>query len=779
MNSETYARLAKQQAGMSGILESVRVTGHIRDLACELSVQQNFVNPGERNVEAVYTFPLPHGAVLLNLTAKVGERELRGAVLPKKKAEARYEQAITEGDGAIMLERSDDGICTVNLGNLMLGERATLNYEYAYLLCWQQDTVQFRLPTTIAPRYGSAVAAGYQLHQVPVTDMLEENRFSIKLIVEGLLSGAQFDCPSHAVIVQRKDNATEIALQDQHAFMDRDFVLNMKQTGSNKSAGQVVWDEMSKSHVALASFCPDISGEVLPSICAKIVVDCSGSMNGDSIEQAQAGLQRIMDNLRETDTFNVVRFGNDQCAFFPTCAEAKGRSLRNARRAIDELAADMGGTEMGDALDYAYALKDEGERPPAILLITDGEISNHRDVIRRAVKSGHRVFTVGVGSSVAEEFVRDIAKRTGGACELVTPNENMGDVIFRQFVRMFQPSAVKVDIEWPDKAMWQTPAEIGPVFAGDTLHVFANLGDISAGEAKLILHMTDGREVTQSVDLHESKDQWRALPRIAVAERINEIDDTQNPTLAEALAIDYQLVTKHTNFLILDVKAEDDKAEDLPQLVQVRQMLAAGWGGTSTVGDAVGDCPAVMRCSRASAIDAFDIPTIDAVDIPMFLRKSLDTPVVRSNLSSYSVSDPVMTMSLSAKIVDMLKPARLRRTSMESKDIISLASKAGDQWLSEFLNRILPRLPMTLQKVFQRLVDEEGWGEQEIAAAMLLAIASAIGSKRTSNQLNEAFEAVHPMLLNYIKACIVVSDKKVSWKNAIDCLPSKEMEVTC
>lgn len=779
MNSETYARLAKQRAGMSGILESVRVTGHLRDLACELSVQQNFMNPGEHNVEAVYTFLLPHGAVLLNLTAKVGERELRGAVLPKKKAEARYEQAITDGDGAIMLERSDDGICTVNLGNLMPGERATLNYEYAYLLCWQQNTVQFRLPTTIAPRYGSAIAAGYQPHQVPVTDMFEENHFSIKLTVEGLLSGAQFDCPSHPVAVQRKDNATEIALQDQRAFMDRDFVLNLKQAGSNKSAGQAAWDEMSKSHVALASFCPDISGEVIPGICAKIVVDCSGSMNGDSIEQAKAGLQRIMDNLRETDTFNVVRFGNDPCAFFPACAEAKGRSLRNARTAIDELAADMGGTEMGAALDYAYALKDaEGERPAAILLITDGEISNHRDVVRRAVKSGHRVFTVGVGSSVAEEFVRGIAKRTGGACELVTPNENMGDVIYRQFVRMFQPSAVKVDIEWPGKTIWQTPSEIGPIFAGDTLHVFASLGDKSEGEAKLILHMADGRKLTQSVVLNETEDQWHALPRVAIAERINEIDDTQNSTLAEALAIGYQLVTKHTNFLILDVKAEDDKAEDLPQLAQVRQMLAAGWGGTSTVIDTL-DMPCVLRCSRKSADAGNNVGNdVGIIDIPSFLRKS-GPSVVRSASPGYSVNEPVMAMSLTDKIVDMLKPARLRRTSMESKEILSMVSKAGDGWLSEFLNKILPRLPIALQKIFQKLVDEEGWREQEIAAAILFSIASAIGGKRTSNQLNEAFAKVHLSLLNYIQTSIVVSEKTISWKNAFDCLPSKELEALC
>jgi hypothetical protein len=63
---------------------------------------------------------------------------------------------------------------------------------------------------------------------------------------------------------------------------------------------------------------------------------------------------------------------------------------------------------------------------------------------------------------------------------------------------------------------------------------------------------------------------------------------------------------------------------------------------------------------------------------------------------------------------------------MESKEILSMASKAGDGWLSEFLNKILPRLPIALQKIFQKLVDEEGWREQEIAAAILFAIASAI-----------------------------------------------------
>jgi hypothetical protein len=100
MNETTFGQRTDLHMGLSiDTLESVRVEGHLRDLTCELTIKQTFVNPGKTNIEAVYTFPLPHGAVLLNLEARIGERELRGVVMPKGKAEASYEKAITDGNG--------------------------------------------------------------------------------------------------------------------------------------------------------------------------------------------------------------------------------------------------------------------------------------------------------------------------------------------------------------------------------------------------------------------------------------------------------------------------------------------------------------------------------------------------------------------------------------------------------------------------------------------------------------------------------------------------------
>ena len=69
------------KTSQSQVLESVAVKGHLQGLCLELEVTQTFVNSSKRNIEAIYTFPLPFGAVLLDLTVKIGEKILTGSVM--------------------------------------------------------------------------------------------------------------------------------------------------------------------------------------------------------------------------------------------------------------------------------------------------------------------------------------------------------------------------------------------------------------------------------------------------------------------------------------------------------------------------------------------------------------------------------------------------------------------------------------------------------------------------------------------------------------------------
>ena len=199
MSITTTKSLASALTGIDGervALSDVAVTAVLRDLLAEVTVAQTYRNDERIPIEAVYTFPLPLDAVLLELQVELGGRVLKGVVIPKQDAEEAYEDAIDSGDAAVMLQEIEPGLYTMNVGNLLPGEQATITFTYAITYRWTDDRLRFFLPTTVAPRFGESP---HQPHQVPEASLTVENQFALRVEISGSLRDAQFVCPSHTV----------------------------------------------------------------------------------------------------------------------------------------------------------------------------------------------------------------------------------------------------------------------------------------------------------------------------------------------------------------------------------------------------------------------------------------------------------------------------------------------------------------------------------------------------------------------------------------------------
>ncbi len=737
------------------VLESVAVKGHLQGLCLELEVVQTFVNSSKHNIEAIYTFPLPYEAVLLDLTVKLGEKVLTGSVIAKKQAEADYEDAITDGNSAIMLERADDGICTINVGNLLAGECAEVRYRFSQLLSWQQDSLRITLPTAMAPRYGDPIAAGWQPHQITPHSLLDEYPFSLALDIAHPLSSAMIECPSHTVTITHESAVTHVTLGNKQAWLDRDFILNLTLENSDKDAGQYAPD--GDQYVALASFSPNILTSQIGSVCIKVVIDCSGSMAGDSIKQAKIGMLRILDHLRDEDAFNIVQFGSVAEACFPSCVPATKVFLDKARRYVAIMEADLGGTEMADALKFAYALKEEGDRPASILLITDGDITQHEHIVRQAKYSEHRIFTVGVGSSVAEAFVKNIATSTGGAAELVSPNEEMAATILRQFNRINQPRATSAKILWPNKKMWQSPALISNVFAGDTLHVFAAFTEPPIGDVCLQLILEDGQTLDQKVQLQAQEIQSE-LGRIAAASRIEKMDDNSE-LQATVMAVEYQVISKYTNYLIIEERSDKHMAAGLPIVTQVPHMLAAGHGGTGSVGGTHG----VVQYNIGMQIGNSVIKQsagYEQYDIPAFLRKQADESYFHDLEDDIS---PTINLPVVTVVQDSVIPQHVNTVMSAVFAVVKAAS-----WYKAYLENIRPKLPNELISVLDSLVIKDGLSKETVAAALILAMLSKLENiipRHEKRVLLVALKAENPppTLENYFEAGLILGGQVWVW----------------
>jgi Ca-activated chloride channel family protein len=575
MNLESAAILKAKDDGTVIALQGVRANGRLSGMLLDVSVEQRYRNPAGRNIEVVYTFPLAWGAVLLGFDVTIGGRKLSAVCVEKKAAERRYEKALAKGDSPIMLERAADGLYTVNLGNLMAGEEATITYRYAQPVGAEQGHLRLTLPTVIAPRYGNPRDSGKQPHQVPQHSLHAEYPFSIRIEVVPPLADVRIQSPSHPVTIERKDGSAWIMLA-REAALDRDFILTFDGLPS-LSAAAVASD--GAQVVAMASFCPAL-GE--PQAAApralKMLVDCSGSMQGDSIQVAKRALHEILSRLRPEDTFSLSRFGSSCEHLFDGMQQAQGKPLADAKACLAGMRANLGGTEMEQALAETYRL--EGPADSAdILLITDGEIQATDSLVALARTHGQRIFAVGVGSAPAESLLRSLAEATGGACEFVAPGDQIEAAAVRMFNRMLAPAAGEVSVQWPAEPLWTAGVPVA-LYRGDTIHVYAAFKKQPQGE--VVLRFKSSKEERTSATLHGAAAGSDALPRIAASVRLK---DGLPAAEALAVAVKYQLVTSQTNLIVVHKRAAGEKAQDLPELAIQDQMLAAGWGGTSTVGE--------------------------------------------------------------------------------------------------------------------------------------------------------------------------------------------------
>ena len=389
------ATVLKGVHGEHAVLEEVRAEASINDLLAEVEVTQRYRNHEPTNIDVVYTFPFPTDGVLLGFEVEIGNRKLAGTVVEKPEAKRRYEDAIADGNSAVLLEQAEPGLYTTSLGNLPPGETATIHFRYGLLLRWNGDRVRLAMPTTIAPRYGNPASAGLAPHQVPEYVFDTACAFSVGVVVRGMLKDARFNSASHCVSVEPGANETVVRLAGTQA-MDRDFILEAC-VSRPEVAGALAARDFN-GWTALASFRPETPATGnRQRRCIKIVVDCSGSMGGDSIAQARMALERILDGLHVGDLFEIIAFGSSRRALFGREELVSETTVAQARRFARTLDADMGSTKIGAALDVAYAVRDGPRVLRDLLLITDGEVWGGDEVIARARKSGHRIFTVGVG----------------------------------------------------------------------------------------------------------------------------------------------------------------------------------------------------------------------------------------------------------------------------------------------------------------------------------------------------------------------------------------------
>ena len=601
------------QAGGSAVpLLGVSVEAELKGFAARVTLSQRYRNDGETPLEATYVFPLDEAAAVCGFEAIVDGKVITGKVLEREKAFEVYDEAISAGHGAYLLDEERPDVFTASIGNLPPGKEVVVRLTTVSELRAEGDGLRFTLPTTVSPRYAPAEdrrGVGRTPEEAlnpPVAFRVPYGlSLRVKLDMPSAIRGVE--SPSHPVSIDLDGSRGTVTLGTAETALDRDFVLVVRLAEAARPA-VLVERAPDGTHVAMLTFAPRFGEEgIVATDAAKgeivFVVDRSGSMNGSSIEEARNALQLCLRSLPAGILFNIVGFGSTFEKLFPKSRPYDEKSLAEASAHVKALKADLGGTEILPAL--ASILKQcvpEGALRQ-LFLLTDGQVSNTDEVLAlvREHAATSRAFTFGIGAGASAHLVKGLARAGGGEAEMIAPGERIEAKVLRQLARALAPALGDLRLDWGKAKVKQAPHQVPPVFDGERVVVYGFLEGKVSGDVVLRATAPAG-ELAFPARLETAEaPEGTLLATLAARSLIRDLEEGASPLHNRRgslqgrntkdrvkeeivrLGVTYGLVSRETSYVAVEERADPETGE--MTLVKVPIALTRGWGGLESGGD--------------------------------------------------------------------------------------------------------------------------------------------------------------------------------------------------
>ena len=300
---------------------------------------QRFTNPTQQWVEGVYAFPLPEGAAVDTLKIVIGDRFIEGDIKERQEARIIYEEAAASGQRAGLVEEERPNLFTTSLANIGPGETVAVQIEFQDKARLDNGVWSTRFPLVIGPRYNPKPTFGLTADRtgrsLSVTDPVpDRDRITPPVLhpaheptgTEGLRLPVNFDISleagvpiadissqTHGLVVTKSGaDGARIHLKDGEVPADRDFVLSWKPEPATAPTASLFREQRNGEDYLLAVVNPPAIKTTAQRRDREtiFVIDNSGSMSGDSMDQAKQGLLLALNRLAPTDEFSTTRWNS-------------------------------------------------------------------------------------------------------------------------------------------------------------------------------------------------------------------------------------------------------------------------------------------------------------------------------------------------------------------------------------------------------------------------------------------------------------------------------------
>lgn len=556
-------------------LVCVQVDSTIFEKWCEVKINQVYINSNKSNIEAIYTFPMPHNAEISSFKVKLNDNNIVGEFREKEEAYELYNKEILKGNSGFLLESTRNDIFTISIGNILPDEKVDIEIIYTQEIKQVDNEVRWILPTCIAPRYIpgniTGIKTGYGIHEptdiVPdadyITPPIGDAPYFLKLKINVIdqINIEKIESVSHEINSTIVGENYIITLKDESVPLNSDFVLKIIRREEAFKSLFISESNDDKFGFLSYKFEQDESVDVIQTVQSNeyiFMIDVSGSMQGTKLEQAKLALKIALRNLEENDYFNIISFETRYYLLNNKSLKYSQSSLDKADKWIEKLV-PLGGTEIYDPLKFVLTDSNTGLHK-IILLFTDGEVGNESQIVSliKEYSNSVSIFPFGIDTCVNMSFIDNIAASGNGLSEYVYPGERVDDKIIRQFSRIQQSYVENLKIMDADENEYEVfPSIPKRIYPEDMYTFYINLEKIKLEDGIIVTGIYNNKKF-QEVIMAKEVNNFNIFSKAWAKAKIIELENIQVSNKRREdiikkeiidLSIRYNILSKYTSLV--------------------------------------------------------------------------------------------------------------------------------------------------------------------------------------------------------------------------------------
>ncbi len=562
----------------------LKIRGEATGATARITIEEVFENTGSLPAEGTFLLPVPQEISIERFSIWMDGVEVGGELLDANQARGIYESIVRRRRDPALLSFLGNGLLSARIFPVPPGARRTLKISYSQVVPASGNFYQLALP-------------------LKATTETPPETLSISIALSSKQPLKTIYSPTHSVeVVRNSPTSASVSLEGTKKDFSQNFALYYSAGNEKISVDMIPYRISGEDGYFLLLLSP--GSLIEQEVEAKnflFILDTSGSMSGEKIQQAKGGLRFILEHLNPRDRFNLIAFSSGVRTLFDSLQRVNEETLTQARQFVDQVEA-VGGTNIGDALSTALSMPAGSSLPCYAIFLTDGNPTEGKtdleallqDVAEQQKKlfsNRCRLFVFGVGTDVNVFFLDKLAQQNGGSSDYVFPSENIESKVSALYMKIKSPVLSSPTLSYDGIGVYDLyPQGLPDIFGGSQAVIAGRYS--GSGSVTIRLQGRVGQKIqSSSYTLYfPARDEDKPyVARLWATRKIGHLLDEirlkgSNPELISsvvALSRKYGILTPYTSFLVQEQPVPTPMAQMMTDRY-LGQSAAAGAPAMST-----------------------------------------------------------------------------------------------------------------------------------------------------------------------------------------------------